>query len=148
MTDDHNLNECLFCRIAAGTVPSHAVYSDGELYAFLDIHPIRPGHVQIIPREHHPCFDALPPPLAGRIVALGQRLSVCLKAIYGVPRVGFLFTGGDVPHAHVVPLVSKTDITSRRYIVEEDLTFRDTPRLPDAELRETATSIRSALADD
>ena len=47
-------------------------------------------------------------------------------------RVAFLFTGGDVPHAHahVVPMVAGTDITSRRYIAEEDLTFQSTPRVP------------------
>jgi histidine triad (HIT) family protein len=147
MTDHHSPDPCLFCRIAAGAVPSFAVHCDDDLYAFLDIHPIRPGHVQIIPRVHYACFDELPPDLAARIVTLGQRLSACLKAIYGVRRVGFLFTGGDVPHAHahVVPLVDKTDITSRRYIVEEDLTFRDTPRVPDAELARTAERIRSSL---
>jgi hypothetical protein len=46
-----------------------------------------------------------------------------MKALYGVPRVAFLFTGGDHAHAHVVPMHEKTDITSQRYIAEEKLTF-------------------------
>lgn len=139
---------CLFCRIARGEVPSHAVHADEKLHAFLDIRPIRPGHVQIVPREHHAWFDDLPADLAADIVHLGQRLAGALKRIYGVRRVGFLFTGGDVPHvhAHVVPLVAGTDITSRRYIAEEDLTFRDMPRVPDAELAATASRIREELA--
>lgn len=139
---------CLFCRIAKGEVPSHAVYEDERLYAFLDINPIRPGHVQIVPREHFAYFDDLPPDLAAEIVQLGQKLSRALKSVYGVKRVAFLFTGGDVPHvhAHVVPMVAGTDITSRRYIAEEHLTFQSTPRVPDAELADTAGTIRDALA--
>jgi histidine triad (HIT) family protein len=138
---------CIFCGIAEGTIPSHAVYEDNGLYAFLDVCPIRPGHIQIIPREHYAYFDELPPALATDIIQLGQRLAVALKQIYGVRRVGFLFTGGDVPHAHahVVPLVSASDITSRRYIAEEKITFRSTPRVADSELGETAFRIRAAL---
>ncbi len=60
----------------------------------------------------------------------------------------FLFTGGDIPHAHahLVPMHEKTDITSRRYIAEEQLTFRDMPRATDSELRDTAALLAAALA--
>jgi histidine triad (HIT) family protein len=44
--------DCLFCRIAAGEIPSAPVYSDSELYAFRDIHPGAPTHVLIVPRRH------------------------------------------------------------------------------------------------
>lgn len=134
---------CLFCRIGAGALPSHPVHESENLYAFLDINPIRPGHIQIIPRVHYPYFDDLPAALAAEIVTLGQDLARRLKALYGVARVGFLFTGGDVPHAHahVVPLVAATDITSRQYIAEEKLTFRATPRASPADLAETARRI-------
>ncbi len=139
---------CLFCRIADGSVPSVPVYGDDDILAFLDIRPIRPGHVQIIPRRHFAYFDDLPPELAAGIVHLGQRLAPVLRRLFAVPRVAFLFTGGDVPHvhAHVVPMVAGTDITSRRYIAEENVTFRDLPRAPDAELADTAARIRAGLA--
>mgnify|MGYP000483558511 CR=1 FL=1 len=145
---DQSTGTCLFCGIASNKVPSATVHSDGDIHAFLDINPIRPGHVLIIPRAHYPYFDDLPPGLALRITTLGQKIARSLKALYGVPRVAFLFTGGDIPHvhAHVVPLVEGTDITSRRYIAEPDLTFRNTPRADDAELAETAARIRAALA--
>lgn len=139
--------ECLFCGIAAGTVPSHPVYEDAVLFAFLDIHPIRPGHLQIIPREHFPYFDDLPPAIAARIVHLGQRLAAVLKEIYASPRAGFAFTGGDIAHvhAHVVPLFTNYDITSRSYIVEQDVSFRPPPQPPNAELEDAARRIRSLL---
>ena len=80
-------------------------------------------------------------------MALGQRLAKAQKRIYGVQRVAFMFTGGDIAHAHahIVPLVEKTDITSRRYIVEPELTFRALPRASDEALRETAAALASHL---
>ena len=70
-----------------------------------------------------------------------------MKSLYGVERVAFALTGGDHAHvhAHVVPMQEKTDITSRRYIVEETLTFRSMPRASDADLASSATALRAAL---
>jgi len=139
---------CLFCAIAAGRVPAHIVLESPRILAFLDIAPIRPGHAQIITRDHYPYFDNLPPALAAEIIEAGQRLARVLKQQQGVKRVSFLFTGGDIAHvhAHVVPMVAPTDITSRRYIAEEKLTFRAMPRLSDEELAASADALRLALA--
>ena len=139
---------CLFCAIASGRAPAHVVYESPNILAFLDIAPIRAGHVQIIPREHYAYFDDLPPSLAAEIIDAGQRMAKVLKQKQSVKRVAFLFTGGDVPHAHahVVPMVAATDITSRRYIAEETITFRAMPRLSDDELAATARELRAALA--
>jgi histidine triad (HIT) family protein len=43
---------CIFCKIAAGEIPSTAVYQDERVYAFADINPKAPVHVLIVPREH------------------------------------------------------------------------------------------------
>ncbi len=44
--------DCLFCKIAAGLIPSKAVYQDEQCYAFADINPQSPVHFLVIPREH------------------------------------------------------------------------------------------------
>ena len=141
------MSECLFCSIANGDVPSHSVYVSSSVIAFLDINPIREGHLQIASRQHYRYYDDLPLPVAAEILAIGQRVAPVLRSLYRVDRVAFLFTGGDIPHAHahVVPMVEKTDITSRRYIANADVTFRDMPRTPESTLAETAALIRSAL---
>jgi histidine triad (HIT) family protein len=46
------MTDCLFCRIAAGEIPSQAVFSDDRVYAFRDIAPKAPTHVLVIPRKH------------------------------------------------------------------------------------------------
>ncbi len=140
-------HDCLFCRIARGDIPAHRVYEDGELLAFLDIHPIRPGHTLIVPRDHYAYFDDLPEMLAARIMTLGQRLGRAMKAHSGVERAGVLFTGTDIAHvhAHVLPLHERGDITSRRYIVEEQLTWQLPPRGSDESLAATAAELRRQL---
>lgn len=143
----HEHENCIFCRIAAGSIPSHTVYEDEQLKAFLDIHPMRPGHVLIVPKAHYDYYDDLPPELAAAVVHLGQRLGKEMKALYGVERVAFLFIGADVAHvhAHVVPMQERTDITSPSYIEQRPLSFRQPPQADNAELQETAAVLRGRL---
>ncbi|MGD1951895.1 MAG: HIT family protein [Leptolyngbyaceae cyanobacterium] len=142
-------NTCLFCRIVAGDLPAHVVYESPDVLAFLDIRPIRTGHVQIIPREHFEYYDTIPLEILTEIVSVGQQLAPILRNLFEVKRVAFLFTGGDIPHAHahVVPMVEATDITSKQYIVEQDITFQNRPRVPDSELSVTASSLRLMLQE-
>lgn len=142
--------DCLFCKFARGDIRPHVVHEDDRLLAFLDIGPIRRGHVQIIPRAHHPYFELLPADLAADIVALGQKIARAQKRLYNVPRVAFMFSGGDIAHAHahLVPMVEGTDITSRRYIREETLSFAPIPSPPHAELAEVALELREGLQQD
>ncbi|HLD17682.1 MAG TPA: HIT family protein [Patescibacteria group bacterium] len=44
--------DCLFCKIIAGEISSHKVYEDENVFAFLDIKPVNPGHVLVIPKRH------------------------------------------------------------------------------------------------
>ena len=112
--------DCLFCQFASGNAECHEVFRNDRVVAFLDNAPIRTGHVQIIPTAHYEYFDMLPWDLASEIIGLGQRFAAIQKRLFEVHRVAFLFTGGDVPHAHahLVPMVDKHDITSCAYIQE------------------------------
>lgn len=141
------MDDCTFCKIASGEYSSYRIHEDADLIAFLDKGPIRPGHVQIIPHIHHPYFDDLPVELAGRIVALGQTIAKAMKKLYEVPRVGFVFTGNDIAHvhAHLIPLHLSTDVTSRQYITDRDLTFASPPCPAPAEMEATRSALEAAL---
>jgi histidine triad (HIT) family protein len=140
--------DCLFCRIATGEVPARFVHESKDVVAFLDLHPIRRGHVLVVPREHFPYYDDLRPAVAHEVMSVAQRLAPALRTSFGVQRVGLFFTGVDIAHAHahIVPMVEPTDITSRQYIAEQTLTFRPAPLATNAELDGAAELIRSALA--
>ena len=53
-------NDCIFCKIIKGEVPSEKIYEDEHTFAFLDIHPINRGHTLVIPKEHHENMYATP----------------------------------------------------------------------------------------
>lgn len=135
--------DCLFCDIAQRRTRVSEVAHTRHLIAFADQAPIRPGHLQIVPRAHHTCFDEMPASIASAMIRLGQSLARALKAEFDVPRVGFVITGNDVSHvhAHLVPMVCATDITSRRYISNADLEFSPIPTQPPVVLDKVAQSI-------
>jgi len=68
---------CIFCKIAAGQIPSRKAYEDDELLAFHDIHPWAPVHVLVIPKRHIATLAEAGPqdaPWLGRMLALAPRL--------------------------------------------------------------------------
>lgn len=138
---------CLFCRIAAGDLPAYRLYEDDHILAFLDLHPVREGHALVIPRAHHVWFEDLPSDLASRITTCAQSLARAMKRLYGVPRVGMVYTGIHVPHAHahVVPMHDVHDITSRAYLADGLDGFSAPPQPPADELARIADRLRAAL---
>ena len=98
--------DCIFCKIAAGAVPSRKVYADDELYVFHDIAPWAPVHFLVIPREHiatlYDTGDAHAA-LLGRMMALAPRLARELGVTNGFRVV--VNTGRDggqeVQHLHM-----------------------------------------------
>ena len=144
-----HVDGCIFCRITSGQIPASIIADDDALVAFLDINPIRPGHVQIVPRAHYPYFDEMPPDIAARIIQLGQKVARAQKAIWGVKRVGFMFTGTDIAHVHghVIPIVEFDDLTSRRYIAEEVVTYRLPPRPSQEDMAGIAARLKDELKD-
>jgi len=72
------MSECLFCKIAAGTIPSKKVYEDEDIFAFHDINPVTPVHFLIIPKLHIPSLAEVEPQHAavlGKMLALSGRLA-------------------------------------------------------------------------
>ena len=72
------MEDCLFCKIARGEIPSRKVYEDDDIFAFHDINPARPVHILVIPKRHITSLatdsddDA---PVLGRILAVANRLA-------------------------------------------------------------------------
>ena len=69
------MEECLFCKIAAGQIPSKPVYENETVYAFLDIDPKAPFHCVIIPREHIPSAAAITPENSSAVAAVFEAVA-------------------------------------------------------------------------
>jgi histidine triad (HIT) family protein len=127
---------CIFCRIAQGESPAHVVWQDDLFLAFLDVRPINPGHLLLIPRQHIDYLFELDDALYGPLFARAKDLAAPLRRATGCGRVGVAIEGYGVPHAHIhlVPINGPLELDPNR------ATLRD-----EAEQAETAARIRELL---
>lgn len=70
------MEECIFCRIVAGKIPSRKVYEDEDILAFHDIHPVAPVHFMVVPKLH---IDSLAQVDLGHQLLLGKMLVLASK---------------------------------------------------------------------
>jgi histidine triad (HIT) family protein len=77
------MEDCLFCKIIAGTIPSKKVYEDDKVYAFEDIDPKAPTHVLIVPKHHIAGLDKATPEDA-EIIGYSQLVAAQLGRERGI----------------------------------------------------------------
>jgi len=100
------MENCIFCRVVRGEIPSRKVYEDADVLAFHDIHPIAPVHFLIIPKLHlaslYDC-DLAHQGVLGKIMALSGRLAREQGAIDGFRSIVNTGRVGrqEVYHVHV-----------------------------------------------
>ena len=68
------MNDCLFCKIIAGEIPSTKVYEDDKVYAFRDINPQAPVHVLVLPKEHMDSANAITAENVGNVAAVFEAI--------------------------------------------------------------------------
>ena len=98
----------IFTRIIKGEIPSHKIYEDDKTLAFLDIHPVMPGHVLVVPKNQVDHFDDLPDEDYTAVFATVKKVASRVKEVLGTKRAVILVMGYDVPHAHVHVLPSNS----------------------------------------
>lgn len=72
--------DCVFCRILAGELPVTWVLREGRVAAFMDIQPVNPGHVLVIPVRHAETLEELEPDEAAEMMRAARRVAVALRA--------------------------------------------------------------------
>lgn len=103
-------DDCLFCKIVAGEIPSFKVYEDGAALAFLDIHPVNAGHTLVIPKNHSQnIFDIAPGDWAA-VAETVRRVAIALERGLGAAGVNLMMNNRehagqviDHPHVHIIP---------------------------------------------
>ncbi|OUR92536.1 HIT family protein [Gammaproteobacteria bacterium 42_54_T18] len=100
-------SECIFCEILRGNLPVTTVYEDEFSLAFMDLYPMRPGHVLVIPKEHHVSILQLSPKMRSHLFELGAAVALA-QAESGLKCKAqnfFINDGPDanqhVPHVHL-----------------------------------------------
>jgi histidine triad (HIT) family protein len=138
--------ECIFGQIIAGTAPASVVYRDEVCLAFMDIQPVNPGHLLVVPLVHAEQLAELDQASAARLMTVAQRLGGALRTT-GLPceGVNLLLADGEAAgqdvfhvHLHVVPRFAGDGFGFRF-----PATYYQRP--PRAELDQAAQRVRAAL---
>ncbi|AYF73307.1 HIT domain-containing protein [Nocardia yunnanensis] len=101
----------IFSEIIAGQAPSSKVYEDEDVLAFMDIRPVTPGHVLVIPKAPARSLAELDPVMGGKLFQVGQRIAAGLReSEVGCDGVNFFLADGVTAgqevfhvHLHVIP---------------------------------------------
>ena len=102
--------DCLFCRIVEGSIPSETIDSDERTVAFMDVNPATPGHALVVPRAHSADLLEVDPSDLEATTVAAQRLSRRMKDVLGADGINVLNACGQVAwqtvfhfHLHVIP---------------------------------------------
>lgn len=104
------MSDCLFCRIIDGGLPSTKVYEDEAHLAFMDIGPANPGHLLVVPKQHHQCLADMPEGMIGPLFVAASRLGQAAMKATGAPAFNLIVNNGQAAgqlvfhtHVHVIP---------------------------------------------
>ncbi len=102
----------IFSKIISGEIPSYKIAENDKFFAFLDIFPLREGHVLVVPKtETENLFD-LPHEYLKEILVFAQPIAKAIEKSFECNRCGISVIGLEVPHAHVhlIPIRSANDL--------------------------------------
>ena len=88
-------DDCIFCKILAGEIPSTTVYEDDSFKAILDVNPAARGHVIILPKIHAANLYELSDEVASKIMVVAKKIVIALKETYHCDDQHRLEAGGD-----------------------------------------------------
>lgn len=103
----------IFTKIVQGEIPSYKIAEDDNYYAFLDIFPLKKGHVLVIPKQEVDYLFDLDDETYNGLWAFARRVSVAVEKAISCKRIGVAVLGMEVPHAHIhlVPLHHEGDLS-------------------------------------
>ena len=104
------MDDCIFCKIIKGDLPSYKVYEDEFTLAFLDINPIAPGHTLIILKEHYQDLVATPAADLAQIISTVKKIAPAVVSSVGATGFNVGVNNGKVAgqliehvHFHLIP---------------------------------------------
>ena len=102
----------IFSKIIAGEIPSYKIAENEKFFAFLDIFPLREGHVLVVPKTEVDNLFDLPADYLGEMLLFAQPIAKAIEKSFDCNRCGISVIGFEVPHAHLhlVPINSANDL--------------------------------------
>ena len=104
------MDNCIFCKIAKGEIPSATLYEDGDFRVILDLGPASKGHALILPKAHAADIYELPEETAGKAMMLAKRMAEKMKDALNCDGFNIVQNNGEIAgqtvfhfHMHLIP---------------------------------------------
>jgi histidine triad (HIT) family protein len=131
------MENCIFCKIVKGEIPSEKIYENEKFLAFLDLFPSTEGHTLIVPKKHYENIFDIPQDILKDSIEVAQKIASLLKEKLGAEGINLLNSNNkiaqqEIPHyhLHVIPRYSKDNF---------EIVFKD--KTKNKNLKETAKKI-------
>lgn len=130
-------DDCFFCKIAAGEIPSRKIYEDSDLIAIMDLNPTSKGHSLIIPKEHCTNIYDIDEDIAAKVMKTAKKLATKMTVALNCDGFNLLQNNGETAgqtmfhfHMHLIPRYKDADnnmlkFTSVSFSDEEMDSIRD-----------------------
>ena len=130
-------DDCIFCKIAAGEIPSRKIYEDSDLIAIMDLNPTSKGHSLIIPKEHCTNIYDIDEDIAAKVMKTAKKLATKMTVALNCDGFNLLQNNGETAgqtmfhfHMHLIPRYKDADnnmlkFTSVSFSDEEMDAIRD-----------------------
>ena len=103
-------DDCIFCKLANGDIPTNTIYEDNDFRVFLDAAPATKGHCLIVPKEHFDNLEELSDDVASKVFPLAMKMMKLLKEKLGWDGFNVVQNNGEVAgqtvfhfHTHLIP---------------------------------------------
>lgn len=110
-------DDCIFCKIARGDIPSATIYENNDLKVFLDVAPANRGHALIVPKEHYDNIFQLDAETAGKIFSMATVVARAIREETGCEGMNIVQNNGEVAgqtvnhfHLHLIPRNSGDEV--------------------------------------
>ncbi len=136
------MDNCIFCKIIDGSIPSTVVYEDADFKAIMDISPAAKGHVLILPKKHCADLLSIDPDVASKALILASKIANAQKKAFNCDGINLLQNSGEAAwqsvfhlHIHLIPRYKDDKVM----VPWEHLSYAD------GEAEEYAAKIRACL---
>lgn len=136
------MDNCIFCKIIDGSIPSTVVYEDDDFKAIMDIAPAAKGHVLILPKKHCADLLSIDPDVAAKALGVASKIANAQKKALGCDGINLLQNSGEAAwqsvfhlHIHLIPRYNNDNLS----LPWEHLSYAD------GEAQEYADKIRACL---
>ena len=103
-------DDCIFCKLANGIIPTNKIYEDDDFTVILDLSPANTGHALIIPKQHYDNLLELDDEIASKVLPLAKRIASVMKEVLNADGINIVQNNGvaanqTIPHfhTHIIP---------------------------------------------